>query len=423
MKKFQSYINGTWIDSSTGEIIVVDNPATEEIVGEVACASNEDVDLAVEAAKKSFLKRDLVDMHPMERSKLMRTIAIELRNISKEAGKLLCYENGKLLSGAEYEFQDAANYFDYYGGLTDKLEGSTIPVSKGVVDYTILEPYGVSAHIIPWNYPISMIGRSLACSIATGNSTVIKTPELAPLAAASYLTRNQKRNTIKDWFVVLVAILSSSFLIFKQPDLGTALIVLASGCIPVFLAGFPLLILIILIMVVIISSPFLWASLTPYMQQRVITLFNPESDLLGAGWNISQSKTAIGSGGFWGKGYLNGTQSQLDFIPESHSDFIFSVIGEEFGFLGIFFLLMLYGIILYRVFKIALNSSTEFSRLATTSIGFIFLIYIWINVSMTVGTLPVVGVPLPLISQGGTSILIHLVAFGFVLSMKRRQTW
>ena len=246
---------------------------------------------------------------------------------------------------------------------------------------------------------------------------------LLPLAAASYLTRNQKRNTIKDWVVVLVAILSSSFLIFKQPDLGTALIVLASGCIPVFLAGFPLLILMILIMVVIISSPFLWASLTPYMQQRVITLFNPESDLLGAGWNISQSKTAIGSGGFWGKGYLNGTQSQLDFIPESHSDFIFSVIGEEFGFLGIFLLLMLYGIILYRVFKIALNSSTEFSRLAATSIGFIFLIYIWINISMTVGTLPVVGVPLPLISQGGTSILIHLVAFGFVLSMKRRQTW
>ena len=246
---------------------------------------------------------------------------------------------------------------------------------------------------------------------------------LLPLAAASYLTRNQKRNTIKDWFVVLVAILSSSFLIFKQPDLGTALIVLASGCIPVFLAGFPLLILIILMMVVIVSSPLLWASLTPYMQQRVITLFNPESDLLGAGWNISQSKTAIGSGGFWGKGYLNGTQSQLDFIPESHSDFIFSVIGEEFGFFGVFLLLILYGIILYRVFKIALNSSTEFSRLAATSIGLIFLIYIWINVSMTVGTLPVVGVPLPLISQGGTSILIHLVAFGFVLSLKRRQTW
>tara|TARA_B100001123_G_scaffold436873_1_gene568005 strand:- start:6912 stop:8039 length:1128 start_codon:yes stop_codon:yes gene_type:complete len=246
---------------------------------------------------------------------------------------------------------------------------------------------------------------------------------LLPLAAVSYLTRNDRRRTIKDWFVVLTAILSCSFLIFKQPDLGTALIVLASGCIPVFLAGFPLLVLMVLITIVIISSPLLWASLSPYMQQRVITLFNPESDLLGAGWNISQSKTAIGSGGFWGKGYLNGTQSQLDFIPESHSDFIFSVIGEEFGFLGIFLLLTLYGIILYRVFKIGLNSSTEFSRLAVTSIGFIFLIYIWINVSMAVGTLPVVGVPLPLISQGGTSILIHLVAFGFVLSMKKRQTW
>ena len=246
---------------------------------------------------------------------------------------------------------------------------------------------------------------------------------LLPLAAASYLTRNQRSLTTKDWFVVLVAIFSCSYLVFKQPDLGTALIVLASGCIPVFLAGFPLLIVIIFIMVVIISSPFLWASLTPYMQQRVVTLFNPESDLLGAGWNISQSKTAIGSGGFWGKGYLNGTQSQLDFIPESHSDFIFSVIGEEFGFLGIFLLLMLYGVILYRVFKIALNSSKEFSRLEATSIGFVFLIFLWINISMTVGTLPVVGVPLPLISQGGTSILIHLVAFGFVLSMKRRQTW
>ena len=246
---------------------------------------------------------------------------------------------------------------------------------------------------------------------------------LLPLAVASYLTRNLRRPSVKDWCIVLSAILVSSFLIYKQPDLGTSLIVLASGCIPVFLAGFPLLTLFILIALILISSPFLWANLPPYMQQRVITLFNPESDLLGAGWNISQSKTAIGSGGFMGKGYLDGTQSQLDFIPESHSDFIFSVIGEEFGFLGIILLFLVYGIILYRVFKIAFNSSTEFSRLTVSSIGFVFLIYILINVSMTVGTLPVVGVPLPLISQGGTSVLIHLVAFGFVLSMKRRQTW
>ena len=246
---------------------------------------------------------------------------------------------------------------------------------------------------------------------------------LLPLAVASYLTRSQRRPSVKDWCIVLSAILVSSFLIYLQPDLGTSLIVLASGCIPVFLAGFSLLAIFILIALILISSPFLWANLTPYMQQRVITLFNPESDLLGAGWNISQSKTAIGSGGFMGKGYLSGTQSQLDFIPESHSDFIFSVIGEEFGFLGIILLFLVYGIILYRVFKIAFNSPTEFSRLTVSSIGFIFLIYILINVSMTVGMLPVVGLPLPLISQGGTSILIHLVAFGFVLSMKKRETW
>jgi len=189
MKKYQSYIDGKWIDSSSGKTIPVDDPATGKVIAEVACSTNADVDMAVDAAKKSFNQRILVDMHPMERAKLMRKIAVELRKIAKEAGKLLSYENGKLISGAEYEFIDAANYFDYYGGLTDKLEGQTIPVSKGVIDYTILEPYGVSAHVIPWNYPISMLGRSLSCSIATGNSTICKTPELAPLAAASFFAQ------------------------------------------------------------------------------------------------------------------------------------------------------------------------------------------------------------------------------------------
>ena len=204
MNKYQSYINGKWVSSLSGETIIVDNPATEEVIGEVACANNEDVDMAVEAAKVSFNKRLLVDMHPMERAKLMRKIAEELRKVAKEAGKLLCYENGKLLSAAEYEFIDAANYFDYYGGLTDKLEGKSIPVSKSVVDYTILEPYGVSAHVIPWNYPISMIGRSLACSVATGNSTVIKTPELTPLAAASFLAQALEKSGLPEGIVNII---------------------------------------------------------------------------------------------------------------------------------------------------------------------------------------------------------------------------
>ena len=130
MEKYQSYIDGKWLDSVTGKTIKVDDPASEKIIGEIACATNPDVDMAVEAARNSFNTRILVDMPPLERAKLMRKIANELRNVSKEAGKLLCYENGKPLAGAEYEFVDAANYFDYYGGLTDKLEGKTIPVNK-----------------------------------------------------------------------------------------------------------------------------------------------------------------------------------------------------------------------------------------------------------------------------------------------------
>jgi len=186
MEKYQHYINGKWVDSVVkGESIIVNDPATEEAVGEISCAVKDDVDLAVESAKKSYESRILVDMPPMERANLMRKIADELRKVSKEGGKILCLENGKLLPAAEFEFVDAANYFDYYSGLTDKIEGRTIPVNSQVMDYTIYEPYGVSAHIVPWNYPISMLARSLSCAFAAGNSTVIKTAELTPLSTAS----------------------------------------------------------------------------------------------------------------------------------------------------------------------------------------------------------------------------------------------
>ena len=186
MKSYQNYINGKWMDSLSKEKIQVEDPATTNVIGEIACAKNEDVDLAVDAAKKSFDSRILVDMPILERAKLMRSIAEETRKIAKEGGTILCYENGKTLGAAIKEFNDVADMFDYYAGLTDKLEGKTIPVSKGVLDYTVLEPFGVSAHIIPWNYPLAMLGRSLACSFATGNSTIIKTAELTPLSATYF---------------------------------------------------------------------------------------------------------------------------------------------------------------------------------------------------------------------------------------------
>ena len=186
MQLYKNFIDGKWIESEKKETIKVDDPATGKIIGEIASAKKTEVDLAVEAAKKSFQSRVLVDMPLMVRAKLMRRIADETRKIAKEGGELLCYENGKTLGAAVKEFNDVADMFDYYAGLTDKLEGKTIPVSKNVFDYTVLEPFGVSAHVVPWNYPLAMIGRSLSCSFATGNSTIIKTAELTPLSATIF---------------------------------------------------------------------------------------------------------------------------------------------------------------------------------------------------------------------------------------------
>jgi len=244
---------------------------------------------------------------------------------------------------------------------------------------------------------------------------------ILPLSIAAFLTRREKKPNYPEWLIALLATFLCSFLIYLQPDLGTSLVVFASGFLPIFLTGFPFLPILVSLLILGFSAPFLYEGLSAYQQQRILTLFNPDSDPLGTGWNIAQSKTAIGSGGFFGKGYLLGTQSQLDFIPESHSDFIFAVIAEELGLVGVLVLFLLYAIILYRIFKIAFESETHFGRLASLSIGFVLLIFILINVSMVVGIIPVVGVPLPLVSQGGTSLAIHLLAFGFVLSVKKRK--
>ena len=186
MEQYKNFIDGKWIESETKETIKVDDPANGKVIGEISCAKKNEVDLAVDAARRSFESRVLVDMPLLARAKLMRRIADETRKIAKEGGELLCYENGKTLGAAIKEFNDVADMFDYYAGLTDKLEGKTIPVSTNVFDYTVLEPFGVSAHIVPWNYPLSMIGRSLSCSFATGNSTIIKTAELTPLSATVF---------------------------------------------------------------------------------------------------------------------------------------------------------------------------------------------------------------------------------------------
>ena len=243
---------------------------------------------------------------------------------------------------------------------------------------------------------------------------------LLPLSLVAYLCRRESRPRMSDWFITTIAAFICFYLVSRQPDLGTGLIVFVSGLIPIFLAGLPYRIILGYLVGLAIVAPYVWSNLLlEYQRQRVLTLLNPEADPLGTGWNINQSQTAIGSGGLTGKGYLSGTQSQLDFIPESHSDFIFSVIAEELGLIGILAMFLLYGFIIWRVFRISYQSETNFERITCSSLGFVFLLFILINVLMVIGIIPVVGVPLPLISQGGTSIVVHLLAFGVILSMKK----
>jgi len=243
---------------------------------------------------------------------------------------------------------------------------------------------------------------------------------ILPLSIVAYLFRKEVNPPISNWIISTLAALLCFYLVYKQPDLGTAIIVFTSGLIPIFLAGIPYRIIFGYLIILASLSPYIWSNLLfEYQRQRVLTLFNPEADPLGTGWNINQSQTAIGSGGLTGKGYLSGTQSQLDFIPESHSDFIFSVIAEELGLIGILAMFILYGFIIWRIFRISYQSETNFERITCSSLGFIFLLFILINVLMVIGIIPIVGVPLPLISQGGTSIVVHLLAFGVILSMKK----
>jgi rod shape determining protein RodA len=210
-------------------------------------------------------------------------------------------------------------------------------------------------------------------------------------------------------------------LIVRKPDQGTPLLVFASGFFVIFLAGLSWKILGATAFAGAASLPFLWSMLHDYQRQRVLTLLNPMEDPLGAGYHIIQSTIAIGSGGILGKGWLNGTQAQLDFLPERSTDFILAVFGEEFGLVGNILLIVLYVLIIARGFMIAASASTVFSRLTAGAITLTFFTYAFVNMGMVSGILPVVGVPLPLISYGGTALLSMLVAFGILMSISTHK--
>jgi len=205
--------------------------------------------------------------------------------------------------------------------------------------------------------------------------------------------------------------------ILRQPDLGTAMLIGASGFYVLFFAGLSWKIITGLGVAGALSLPLAWNLLHDYQRQRVMTLIDPTSDPLGAGYHIIQSTIAIGSGGAFGKGWLNGTQNQLDFIPERTTDFIFAVYGEEFGLLGVIILLLLYLAVIARGLKIAEHAPTMFARLMAGTISLNFFTYIFVNMGMVSGILPVVGVPLPLMSYGGTALVTLMIGFGMLMSM------
>jgi rod shape determining protein RodA len=242
-----------------------------------------------------------------------------------------------------------------------------------------------------------------------------------PLMMAWYFEKNEASLTLKNHFIAALLLLMPVALIVRQPDLGTAILISASGFYVLFLAGLSWRVIGILLVAALASAPVLWSMLHDYQRHRILMLFDPSQDALGKGYHTIQGMIAVGSGGIVGKGYLNGTQTHLDFLPERTTDFIFAVYSEEFGLLGNLMLLGLYSFVVGRGFMITANASTYFTRLMAGSITLTFATYAFVNIGMVIGILPVVGVPLPLISYGGTSMLTLLLGFGMLMSIETHK--
>ena len=238
-----------------------------------------------------------------------------------------------------------------------------------------------------------------------------------PMMVALYLTDKQLPPQPLRLLIASVMIVIPVLLIARQPDLGTSLLIGSSGFFVLFLAGLPWRVITGLGVLAGAAMPILWSLLKDYQKQRVLTFLDPEKDPLGAGYHIIQSKITIGSGGLFGKGWMEGTQSQLSFLPERHTDFIFAVLAEEFGLIGVILLFALYLFLVWRALSIAIQAQETYTRLLAGALAMTFFIYFFVNVGMVSGILPVVGLPLPLVSYGGTAMVTTLVSFGILMSI------
>ena len=243
------------------------------------------------------------------------------------------------------------------------------------------------------------------------------------LCFAKYYHRIQldKINSFQSILISLTILLLPIMLVLSQPDLGTSILIASSGLVVLWLAGLNIKYFLYSFLILIISMPFAISFLKPYQKMRILTFLNPDRDPLGAGYQIIQSKIAVGSGGFTGKGFLKGTQSYLEFLPEKHTDFIFTLFSEEFGFVGSIALLFIYVIIIFRVLIIGFNSRSYFAKLYCFGFGSAIFFYVTVNMCMVLGLLPIVGSPLPIMSYGGSSMLATMIGFSIVMSAKINQ--
>ena len=242
-----------------------------------------------------------------------------------------------------------------------------------------------------------------------------------PLMLAWYFQKFEGRIGWKDFVFAAVLIVVPVYLIKRQPDLGTSLLIAASGFYVLFLAGLSWKVIVGLVAAAAAVGPMVWTHLHDYQRERILTFLDPGRDPLGAGYHSMQASIALGSGGIVGKGWLNGTQTHLDFLPERHTDFIFAVFGEEFGLIGAGVLLLLYLLLIGRAMVITANASTMFARLVAGAITLMFFTYAFVNMAMVSGLLPVVGVPLPLVSYGGTAMISLFIGLGILMSVQAHR--
>jgi rod shape determining protein RodA len=282
----------------------------------------------------------------------------------------------------------------------------------------------------PWLYAVALLLLAICLVIGEGrgahrwlNLRVVRFQpselmKLAlPMMLAAYFHPRALPPNWRDLFIAMVMMVIPVLLVAKQPDLGTAILIGSAGAFVIFLSGLSWWRIAGFATAIGAAIPVLWNHLHEYQRNRIRVLFDPEADPLGNGWHIIQSKIAVGSGGLWGKGLMHGSQSQLEFLPERHTDFIFAVFSEEFGWVGVACLLALYLFIIYRSLRIAMDARDTFGRLLAGAIGLSFFVYVIVNGGMVAGALPVVGVPLPLISYGGTSAVSLLAGFGMLMSV------